>query len=69
MYQDVWVEHGSAMEFNTGNSLEVFLLLSLYSTAMQNCLRRAILRYLTQKIVLLRYLTQRYQHVGISCIG
>ena len=34
-------------------------LLSLYSTATQNCLRRAILRYLMQKIVLLRYLTQK----------
>ena len=32
---------------------------SLYSTATQNCLRWEILRYLTQKIVLLHDLTQK----------
>ena len=34
----------------------------------QNIWRRLLLRYLTQKIVLLRHLTQGYQHVGIFCV-
>ena len=37
--------------------------LSLYSTATQNYWRQVM-----QKIILLRYLTQRYQHVGIFCV-
>ena len=40
--------------------------LSLYSTATQNCLRRAILRYLTQKIVLLCYLMQKNTNMLVS---
>ena len=40
-------------------------LLSPYSTRTQNIWRRVLLRYLTQKVVLLRHLTQGYQHVGI----
>ena len=39
--------------------------LSLYSTRTQNMWRRVFLRHLTQKIGLLRHLTQGYQHVGI----
>ena len=38
--------------YSTLNKVNVF-------TATQNCLRRAILRNLTQKIVLLRYLAQK----------
>ena len=56
-----------------GLSLNLHLIIcsanvSLYSNATQNHLRWVLLRHLTQKIVLLHHLTQRYQHVGIFCI-
>ena len=43
-------------------------LFSLYSTATQNHSRWVLLRHFTQKIVLLRHLMQRYQHVSIFCV-